>query len=256
MSSDHQRKKSLREYHIIYQPPISLGWIYPWERHPLPLIEKPCYPPCACEAISGSATTCSLFTQDTIGGGGVDFHHGSHSDDASDALPIGNRDPEKTSTNWIGKTLHTRHKFRQITTMHLLKTFYVQLIKFIHAISCSSINKISIFHLFFHPLKIQQQSMNQLKQIGSLWGVHIFTSSPHGIAPARPACHCRHKSICNACGWTWDFRTSGWWFWLALGWTKNKLNIFEYHIFRILILEYPWISLRILERSIFLIHYI
>lgn len=104
------------------------------------------------------------------------------------------------------KTQNTQ--FRQITTIHLLKTFYVQLIKFIHAITCASINNISIFHSFFHPLKIQQQSMNQLKQLGSLWGVHIFTS-PHGIAPARPACHRRHKSICNACGGTWDFRTSG-----------------------------------------------
>ena len=72
-----------------------------------------------------------------MGEGGVDFHHGSHSDDAivmHFQLEIATR---KKQAPIESKTKNT-HKFRQITTMHLLKRFYVQLIKFILEIKMQS----------------------------------------------------------------------------------------------------------------------
>ena len=183
MSSDHQRKKSLREYQHHLPTSHFSGLNLPVRTASPPPCWKTLLPSLRLWGHLRLSYHLFTFHPGYHRGGGVDFHHGSHSDDASDALPIGNRDPEKTSTNWIGKTLHTRHKFRQITTMHLLKTFYVQLIKFIHAISCSSINKISIFPLIFsspqNPTTINEST--QTNRV--LVGVQIFTSSPMGSPP-------------------------------------------------------------------------
>ena len=222
MSSDHQRKKSLREYQhhlptshfsglnlpvrttspppLLLNPVTLLALVMPSQAQLPPVHFSPRKP---WEGRSGFPPWQPL-----------GWCH-------RDALPIGNRDPEKNK-HQLNQRLKTHTSFAKSQQFTSLK----------HSMSNSSRIKMQSAHvpLILHPLKIQQQSMNQLKQnitrqcnSGVLGGFTSSPSSPHGIAPAHPACHCRHKSICNACGWTWDFHTSGWWFcWLLAG--PNTVN--------------------------------